>query len=25
VERAVLQNYRIGWKAYGRVWYVPKT
>jgi hypothetical protein len=25
VEQAVLQNYRIGWKAYGRVWYVPKT
>ena len=25
VEQAILQNYRIGWKAYGRVWYVPKT
>jgi hypothetical protein len=25
VEQAVLQNYRTGWKAYGRVWYVPKT
>jgi len=25
VEQTVLQNYRVGRKAYGRVWYVPKT
>ncbi len=24
VEQAVMKNYRIQWKAYGRVWYVPK-
>ncbi len=24
VEQAVLQNYKVRWKAYGRVWYVPK-
>jgi hypothetical protein len=25
VEQTVLRNYRVGWKAYGRVWYIPKT